>query len=55
MPFDAMHNQLKEDLLGKGAMENRLEYHELLRDMFGYTKEELEEIVPKDYQPFAMR
>lgn len=55
MPFDAMHNQLKDDLLGKGAMEQRLEYNELLRNMFGYTKEELEEIVPKDYEPFAMR
>jgi hypothetical protein len=53
--FDVMHNKLKEELFGHGAQQNREEYHKLLREMFGYTADELDKIVPSDYQPFALR
>lgn len=53
--FDVMHNRLKEELFGQESMKHREEYNTVLREMFGYTAEELEKIVPKDYQPFAMQ
>ncbi len=54
-PFEKMAEELKDQLLQQSANKLNTQYIAKLRDRLGYDEKHMLEMLPNDFQPFALR
>ncbi len=54
-PFQEMEKELKDHLFSQIVSEKTQEYVAKLREQFGYSEDNIAEILPEDYQPFVVQ
>ncbi len=54
-PFQKMSDQIKEELLQQAAAKENVQYIAKLRERLGYDEKHIMELLPSDFQPFALR
>ncbi|MGE5195717.1 MAG: hypothetical protein ACM3JI_00105, partial [Anaerolineae bacterium] len=52
--FENLAHQLRQELIREAVSKEAMQYINKLREHFGYDEKHLEEMVPSDFQPFAL-